>query len=83
MRKKKQYGITLGVAQKHLEEWLEAELNVTAHQSYQLGARTLTLANLSEIRKEIEYWDGMVKKLESAAQSGGRNRIYPVVPRDW
>lgn len=49
-------GITLEIAEKHLDAWLEAELAVTTNQSYTIGSRTLTRANLSKIRKQIEYW---------------------------
>lgn len=43
-------GITLETAQKHLDAWLEAEMQVTNAQSYTIGSRTLTKANLTEIR---------------------------------
>lgn len=39
-------------------------------------------ANLSEIRKEIEYWTNEVARLENIEKRGGRNRIYRAVPRD-
>ena len=59
-------GITLETAQKHLDEWLEAELAVTNAQSYTIGSRTMTKANLAEIRKSIDYWNGKVIALENA-----------------
>lgn len=86
MKRKKetrQYGITLDMAQEHLEQWLEAELVLTTSQSYTLGTKTLTRANLSSIRQEIEYWRAMVEKLESRQSNGGRNRMMRIVPRDW
>lgn len=75
-------GITLEVAQKHLEEWLEAELSVTTGQSYTLGSRTLTRANLTEIRNSIDYWNKKVIALDNIKKAGGRNKIKRVVPRD-
>lgn len=75
-------GITLEIAEKHLDAWLEAELAVTTNQSYTIGSRTLTRANLSEIRKQIEYWQGKVNVLQNAANRKGRNRAYRIVPRD-
>ena len=75
-------GISLEVAKKHLDAWLTAELEVTTHQSYTIGSRSLTKANLSEIRKEIEYWTNEVARLENIEKRGGRNRIYRAVPRD-
>lgn len=75
-------GISLEIAKKHLDAWLTAELEVTTHQSYTIGSRSLTKANLSEIRKEIEYWTNEVARLENIEKRGGRNRIYRAVPRD-
>ena len=75
-------GISLEIAKKHLDAWLTAELEVTTHQSYTIGSRSLTKANLSEIRQQIEYWRNQVARLENIEKRGGRNRIYRAVPRD-
>lgn len=75
-------GITLKIAKKHLNAWLEAELEVTLNQSYTIGSRSLTRADLSEIREQIAFWDGKVSALENLEKRGGRNRIIRVVPRD-
>lgn len=75
-------GITLETAQKHLDAWLEAELTVTTGQSYTIGSRVLTRANLTEIRNAIDYWNKKVIALENAKKAGGRNRVRRVVPRD-
>ena len=72
----------LATAQKHLEAWLTAELEVTTHQSYTIGSRSLTKANLSEIRKQIEFWQNEVAKLENLKKRRGRNRITQAIPRD-
>lgn len=82
MASNKSYGITLEVAQKHLEEWMEAELEVTTHQSYQLGSRTLTMADLGDIRETIDYWEKKVAALLTAQKNGGRGRVRRVVLRD-
>lgn len=74
--------ITLETAKKHLEAWLEAELQVTTNQSYTIGTRSLTRANLSEIRKQIEFWGNKVAELENQKNHRGRNRVFRVVPRD-
>lgn len=75
-------GIRLEIAKKHLDAWLTAELEVTTHQSYTIGSRSLTKANLSEIRKQIEYWNDQVARLENIEKRGGRNRVFRAVPRD-
>jgi hypothetical protein len=75
-------GITLEIAQKHLNAWLEAELIVTTGQSYTIGSRVLTRANLTEIRNEIDYWNKKVVALDNAKKARGRNRVWRIVPRD-
>lgn len=75
-------GITLETAQHHLDAWLEAELSITTGQSYTLRGRTLTRANLTEIRNSIDYWNKKVHALDNAKKTGGRNRVRCVVPRD-
>lgn len=75
-------GITLKIAQKHLNAWLEAELTVTTNQSYTIGSRSLTRADLSDIREQIVFWEGKVAQLKNQQQRGGRNRIIRIVPRD-
>ena len=75
-------GISLEIAKKHLDAWLTAELEVTTHQSYTIGSRSLTKANLSEIRQQIEYWRNPVARLENIEKRGGRNRVFRAVPRD-
>ena len=72
----------LEIARKHLEAWLAAELEVTTHQSYTIGSRSLTKADLSEIGERIKYWTNEVSRLENIEARGGRNRVFRVVPRD-
>lgn len=72
----------LETAKKHYRAWLAAELEVTTHQSYSIGTRTLTMANLAEIRKEIDYWERKIELEKNKEKHKGRNRIMRVVPRD-
>ena len=75
-------GISLEIARKHLSAWLEAELEVTTHQSYTIGSRSLTKADLADIRQQIEFWKNEVARLENVEKRGGSNRVFRVVPRD-
>ncbi len=75
-------GITIEIAKEHLNIWLEAERIVATGQSYTIGSRTLTRANLNEIRKTIDYWENKVSAIEKSNKNNGRNRILRVVPRD-
>lgn len=72
-------GITLEQAETKLNAYLEAETNVLAGQSYQFQGRTLTRANLSEIRAGISSWDKRVKEL--SAKASGRGRSVTASPR--
>ncbi len=74
--------VTKEIAKKHLETWLEAEMAVANAQSYTIGSRTMTKANLSEIRKSIEYWENKLAQLENMEKHGGRNVAKRFVPRD-
>lgn len=71
-------GITLQEAKNHLNAWLAAELEIATSQSYRIGTRTLTRANLNEVREQVKYWEQKVQQLERK----GRNRVYRAVPRD-
>ena len=62
--------------------WLEAEAAVATGQAYQIGTRSLTRADLEDIRDEIEYWAEKLAEAEAEESSGGRNRVYHFVPRD-
>lgn len=73
--------ITLEQARAHLKAWLDAELAVTKGQSYTIGTRTLTRANLSTIREQVVFWWGRVSALE--AKEKRRKRIYRVIPTDF
>lgn len=73
-------GITLETAQSQLDTWLEAERKVTHGQSYQIGNRMLTYADVTQIGKRIEYWSNKVEEL--SRKKAGRNRMYHFVPRD-
>ncbi|SFP10742.1 DUF6148 family protein [Salibacterium halotolerans] len=65
-------------AEKHLNAWLDAELAVTTGQSYSTANRSLTRANLPEIRKQITFW-----RMELAKAEGkGKRKVTRVIPRD-
>lgn len=71
-------GITLTEAESKLTLWLAAEEACAANQSYKIGDRELTRADLEEIGKRVEYWDKKAKEL--AAASEGRARTRYIVP---
>lgn len=66
-------GITLAYAQERLDLYLAAEAKVLNKQSYSLLGRTLTYADLNDIRDGIETWDQRVKALDAKALGRGRS----------
>lgn len=70
---------TLETARKHLDTWMDAELKVATGQSYTIGTRSLTRANLNEIREQIKFWRTEVEGLEGRVRGP---RVMRVVPRD-
>ena len=74
--------IDLERAKTHLNAWLDAELKVTGGQSYSIGSRSLTYANISEIRKQIDYWKNQVANLEVLASGRKNSRSRRFIPRD-
>lgn len=49
---------TKELCNKKLNTWLAAEEAVATGQSYQIGNRMLTRADLKQIRDQMEYWAG-------------------------
>lgn len=74
--------VTLERAKLHLGAWLDAELACSTGQSYTIGSRSLTRANLPEIHKQIEYWEKRVKVLEIEEKGGRIRRSKRFIPRD-
>ena len=72
--------ITVEEAKEYLRIWLDAEKAVATGQSYKIGSRSLTRANLSDITERIRYWRNELEKLESGRGSGAR--VLRAVPRD-
>ena len=73
-------GWTLEQARTHLQAFLEAEIAVATGQSYRIGSRSLTRADLSGIKERIHFWSNEVERLESGRPKGIRQ--MRVVIRD-
>lgn len=72
-------GITLAQAQTQLDAYLAAEIAVLKNQSYKVGTREFTRADLKDILDGIERWSAKVEALSSSRANGGRGRS--IVPR--
>lgn len=66
-----------------LDQYYEAEIQIlTGAQQYSLGSRSLTRANLGEVRRAIKELENLLEKLNSELNGTGRNRMVGVVPLD-
>lgn len=61
--------LTLTQAQTALDAWIAADLAVAKGQSYSMNGRTLTLANVKEIREQIHYWERRVLAFTQTIQN--------------
>lgn len=68
--------ITLDIAKKNLEKWLEAENALSHIGSYNIGERTLTYRNLKEVREAIDYWQAKVNSISR----GSSLKIHRAIP---
>lgn len=76
-------GLTLANAEAQLALWLAASAAVAGRQEYEIdtgngGRRRLKSADAAEIRQQIDYWQGKIATLTTAA-AGGRIRTRYVV----
>lgn len=74
-------GITLAQAEAQLAVWLAADAAVANNQSYRINERQFTKADAEQIRENIKFWDGEVRRLDAAAAAGasGGRRVRHVV----
>lgn len=71
-------GITLTQAEAQLAIWLAADTAVASGQAYTIGGRSLSRANASEIRNNIDYWDAKVQKLTTGRTGPTVRGVTPV-----
>lgn len=67
---------------KKLQTWLAAEEAIATGQRYQIDDRSLTRADLRDVREEIRFWEEKLATIEAEERYGGRNRMFHFVPRD-
>lgn len=69
-------------AKARLAAYYDAELAVLTGQAYTIGSRSLTRANLQEIRKAIEDLEKLVGEIEAIDIGKGRRHTFRITPRD-
>ena len=62
---------TRKLCKEKLDTWLAAEESIATGQSYQIGTRMLTRANLKEVREEMEYWAGKLAEIQEICHRHG------------
>lgn len=68
---------------KRLEMYLAAEEAIlSGAQSYSMGSRSLTRANLGEVREMIDYLTKQIETEEAKTKGKGRIAVFGAVPRD-
>jgi len=61
--------ITLSEAQTQLTAWLDASKAIATGQEYWISGRRMKRADAAEVRKQINYWSGIVTSLTNDAAS--------------
>ena len=72
--------MTSATAQAHLDAWIAADLAVSSGQSYSIGQRSLSRANVTEIRNQITYWQRVLDRLAAVA-AGNTGNASVLTPR--
>lgn len=65
---------------KRLNEYYEAESKILSGQSYTLGSKSLTRANLKEVQNMIEKLENEISSLEIYGNK--KRRVRRVIPID-
>lgn len=66
-------------ARERLQLYYQAEKAVLLRQSYKIGTRELTMADLDTIRKQIDTLEAEVIALE---KNNGKRKVKRVIPLD-
>lgn len=72
--------ITIEEARENLTMWLDAERAISTGQSYKIGTRSLSRADLSMVASRIAFWRNEIEKLENGQRG---LRVVRAVPRDF
>ncbi len=67
LRNKTYKGYTLDEAKSELSTWKEAKKAAATGKSYNIGSRSLTRYDLSEINKEIQFFSNIVDVLSNSS----------------
>ena len=68
--------------ENRLNVYYDAEVAVLSGQSYTIGSRQLTRANLAEIRQAIKELEKQVDELKNKEAGAGNRKAYRITLRD-
>lgn len=81
--KKEAIEARLKIYKTRLDLYYKAEAAILeGAQSYYIGSRHLTRADLAEIRKIIPQLEEGIEELEAMLAGGGRRKCIRIIPRD-
>lgn len=69
----------LDLCRQMVAEYSSALSAVLKSQSYSIGGRTMTKANLAEIEKGLDKWSYRLSNAESGTSSNGKPRCRKVI----
>lgn len=67
------------IVKERLDAYYAAELKILSGQSYRLGSRELTRADLGTVKKQINELEN---QLESLLRAGGKRKVARIIPLD-
>lgn len=73
--------IRLETYKSRLMQYYAAEEKILEGQAYSIGSRSLTRANLSEVRAAIKELEGKINALETRGTT--KRKVVRVIPRDF
>lgn len=73
--------IRLDTYRSRLMQYYAAEEKILEGQSYSIGSRSLTRANLSEVRKMINELESKISALENRGTT--KRKVARIIPRDF
>jgi len=68
--------------QERLNAYYDAELAVLSGQSYRIGSREMTRADLGVIRQTISDLENQIDELQSIKDGRERRAAFRIIPRD-
>lgn len=66
---------------ERLERYYDAETRILEGQSYRLGSRELTRANLKQVQDKIKELESQIDALEKNGTT--KRKVYRVTPMDY